>query len=283
MGRLMQLRDRAAGPRLPAGAWALAAALAVLLPAGAFAAAAAEPRPAGPGAGIAGRVSAAGVVQEAVPTGEPAAPATPPAGVTTTLPPPPVVDPPPVPTTRAPRSTTSTSRPAPTPTTLLPLPPIGPAPTTTAPPPANPWSRTVNGVSVRLRMDPPAPVAGQPVTFTVEEVTAPLACCIVHLSFGDGTDRSLFGSTGTTVCDPPATTRSGLKASHTYATPGTYEILLVVLTVPCTVDVVDGQPVPAPITGTDIRACIAVGPGTPTPARCSPFAHFDPQSGRSPG
>lgn len=158
-------------------------------------------------------------------------------------------------------------------TTVFPPPPV-PGPTTTLlpAPRTNSWSRSTNGVTVRMRMEPAAPVAGQPVTFFVDNVSAPLPCCVVHMSFGDGTDMPV----GSSNCENP-TLRAGMVATHTYAAPGAYEILLVVVTFPCRPATGDG-PVQPTITGTDIRACIAVGPGT-APDRCTPVEHFRPSAG----
>ena len=259
---------------------ALVAALVVLLPAGAFAAVALGSDTRGaPGAG--GRVDAAGFVQEAVIGAEPDPAPNTTAGPSTTV----VLPKPTLPTTTLPRGTTPTSRPPAPSTTLLPRPPAGPTTSTTAAPagPTDHWSRTANGVTVRLRMEPALPVAGQPVTFVVEQVSAPTTCCIVHLSFGDGSDTSLLGSTGTAVCDNPTNSHAGLTTRHTFAQSGAYEVLLIVATVPCRLEVVDGRPVPPSITGTEIRACVPVGPGTALPPTCVPFDHFNPQSGLIPG
>ncbi|HVL05297.1 MAG TPA: hypothetical protein VM388_04885 [Acidimicrobiales bacterium] len=255
---------------------ALAAMIAVLLPAGALAAAAID---AEPGAGAGRRVGAAALVQDRVAHEETIAP---PVVVTSTVAPPPTVPVPQVTPTAVPRSTTTSSpRPStPTSITLPPLPPWG-SPTTTAPPvtPTDRWSRTANGVTVTLRMEPARPAAGEPVTFFVDDVSTPQeACCIVHLSLGDKSDGPLIGTSTPPLCDKPGTSRTGLSLTHTYAQPGAYEILLMVVTVPCRAPV-DGPP---PITGTQIRACIAVGPGTAEPPRCAPFNHFDPQSGLVP-
>ncbi|MGI8983762.1 MAG: hypothetical protein ACR2HM_04395 [Acidimicrobiales bacterium] len=227
------------------------------------------------------RVGAAGFVHEAIGGGatldEPAAPVAVTSSTaprpTVPAPPPAAPSPPPpspVPST-VPASTTSPARTGPTTnSTLLPAPGSGATPT-------HRWSKTANGVSVSLRMEPATPVAGQPVTFYVDEVTAPLTCCIVHLSFGDEGEGDLISGTAPS-CAGASTSRTGLSITHTYAKPGPYEISLVVVTVPCQLTVVDGKPVPPPITGTGITACITVGPGAAGAPGCSPYNHFNPQS-----
>lgn len=246
--------------------------IAVLLPAGGVAAATVDPGGPGPAGG---RIGATGFAQEAVAEGGVAAPVT---ATTSTTAPPATVSPRPLPlpSTTVPRSTATTVRPASTtPPTLLPLLP-GVGPTTTVAPVSQPtnWSRSANGVTVRMRMEPAAPVAGRPVRFLVDDVSAPDGCCIVHMSFGDGTATPLTSG----GCESP-NTRTGMVTTHTFAAPGAYEVHLIVATFPCPPPtVVGGQIAPPPITGTDIRACIAVGPGT-VPSRCAPVEHFGPPGG----
>jgi hypothetical protein len=248
----------------------LAALVAVLLPVGAFAAATVSPG--SPVAGGDGRVDAAGFGQETliddVPTTIAAVASTtvPAAGVPMS----------PLPPTTLPRGTATTVRPpAGSVTTTTAVPPPGAVPTTpstTAAPKSqtSAWSRSQNGSFVRMRMEPAMPVAGQPVTFYVDDVTAPDSCCVVHMLFGDGAEASLLGKApaGPNLCEGPTNNRTGLSTTHTFAEPGAYEVRLIVITVPCKATVVQGKPVPA-ITGTDIQACIAVGPGTALPPRCA--------------
>lgn len=242
--------------------------LALLLPAGALAMATVDSG--GRDAG-GGRAGAAGLAQEAITEALPV-----PLVVTSTTGPPPVLLPPPplLPSTTLPTvPLTGAHPPASTAPPSLPPgvgPSVGPTTTVAAVTRTSSWSRNANGVTVRMRMQPAAPVAGQPVTFFIDDVSAPSACCVVHMSFGDGTDVPAIGSGGGPIgCDSPKT-RTGLTASHTFAAPGAYPVALLVVTFQCNpVTAASGEITPPPITGTDIRACIAVGPGT-VPDRCAP-------------
>jgi hypothetical protein len=249
----------------------LAALIAVLVPAGGLAATVVDP-----GSGPDRRVSATGIAREALaedpPAGAPAVQVE--AAVTTTAP---ATTIPPAPTsTVARRSTATTPPPVPGPTTTLatllpglPLPPISPIlpiPPILQPP-ASSWSSSSNGVTARMRMEPAAPVPGQPVRFHVEVVTQG-ACCAMTLSYGDG-----FAAPNAGSCDSPK--RRTETMTHTFAAPGDYELLFVASTFPCNGSVVDGQRIEPTIDGTGITACIGVGRllGPPT---CTPYNHFGP-------
>jgi hypothetical protein len=227
----------------------LVALVAVLLPAGAFGLAALGPGPqVVPGSG---RVGAAGFAQEAL-TDE-----TPVAGVTTTVAPPPTIT-----TTTVPPPPTSLKLPTALPglpaTTVAPqasapppnLPPLPPPPTIKPSPPASKWSKTANGISVRMHIEPATPVAGQPVTFVIDELTAPAACCIIHLSPALGTTVPLATTCG------DAASRAGLSYTHTYPEAGIHAFLLMVLTTSCP----DGTGQAGPMVALDLRGCITVGP-----------------------
>lgn len=252
----------------------IVAMIAVLLPAGALAMATVDSGgrdAAGRDAG-GGRAGAAGLAQEAITEAPPV-----PVVVTSTTSLPPIVLPPQplLPPPTVPRAPVTGARP-PASTAPPSLPPgvgpgLGPTTTVAAVTRTSSWSRNANGVTVRMRMEPAAPVAGQPITFFIDDVSAPYPCCIVHMSFGDGTDMPALGSGGgASGCDSPKT-RTGLTASHTFAAPGAYAIALLVVTYPCNpVTAASGEITPPPITGTEIRACIAVGPGT-VPDHCAPL------------
>lgn len=254
----------------------LMGALAILLPAGAWAAVAVDRDPPAPDR----QVIAAGFLQDGI-AGAEAQPRSPqPAQVTTTAPAPAAA--PSTPATSPNRSgapaavSTSTTTTA---TTLRP----GKATTTTSPtftiPPGLPlgpptstilggssWSQQGDGVSVHMRMVPAKPVAGEPVTFSVD-LTAQDPCCAVALMFGDA--PTSFQNFGGGNCDGP-TSLSGLSVTHTYAAPGAYEALATA-TFPChpTTSVPGGPPVPPAIHGVGIHACIVIGPGDAGAGGCS--------------
>jgi hypothetical protein len=139
-------------------------------------------------------------------------------------------------------------------------------------PSASTWSKTANGITVRMHIEPATPVAGSPVTFVIDEVTAPVTCCIIHL-VPDGTTIPVPGAGGENreigICGSPPATRSGLSHTHTFAEPGVYAVLLMVLTTPCQMPAVGAPAVPPP-NGLDLQACLTVGPVTPVPPRPVP-------------
>ena len=133
----------------------------------------------------------------------------------------------------------------------------------------NSWSSANGQTTARMRMEPAAPVPGQPVRFFVE-IVAPEPCCVMPLSYGDGLAAPSPGG----GCDSPKTRTATL--THTFAAPGDYELRLVALTFPCNGEVVDGQEVvPPTISGTVITACIGVG-RLLGHATCVPYNHFGP-------
>lgn len=260
----------------------LVATIAALLLTGVGAAATIDP----PRPSVNTRVGAAGLGQEGLADAETPTPPAPPAVVVTTIspaPPTPVLAPAAtVPArTAAPTTTEPAPSPAPAPAitlapgiTLPPLPPLLPILPVVDLAPVGSWSNTSNGVSVRMRMDPVTPLAGQPVRFTID-VSAQDPCCVVILSYGDGTARPGFGG----GCDSPHS-RTGLIATHTFASPGDYQLQLVVTTFPCvTQPRAPGEPVVAPpINGAGILACIGVGIRLPVRPSCAPFEHFRPET-----
>lgn len=172
-------------------------------------------------------------------------------------------------TTTAPRRTnmtTATTTAAMSGSTNSTLPALSPPtvpPTTVAPiPRVSSWSADNQGISVRMRMEPSEPVAGQPVTFNVDLAPAD-SCCIVHLAFGDGL--------ATPLGDNASCTHSVVSGSttHTYATAGAYKAVLVVGTFPCPVPSPSsgGPPVPGPLSFATINACVVVGTAG---AACAP-------------
>jgi hypothetical protein len=115
-----------------------------------------------------------------------------------------------------------------------------------------------------MRMEPTAPMAGQPVRFIVD-ISSVQPCCATGLNFGDSQD---FVPVAPGNCSASSNV-TDLPATHTYAQPGVYKVQFLATTLPCYPTVVDGTPVLPPIYGTEITACIAVGPGAVAgPVRC---------------
>lgn len=240
----------------------LVACLAVLIPAGAFAAASVDRGTAGGDR----QVNAAGFAQEGIVAGPAPSRSPEPTMVTTTTPAPP---PPPTTTARitpstvaaVPRATTTTTRPPPTSPTWSVPPGAPPIPYTTIPGGSS-WSNRAGELSVRMHIEPAAPVAGQPVTFVVDEVITQDPCCAVAIRFGDSAVSSnLTGGT----CDSPTSLR-GLRITHTYDAPGAYEAVLTTVTFPC--GPITGDPPHRAIHGVGLHVCIVVGPGDAGAAGC---------------
>lgn len=240
--------------------------IAVVLPAGAFAAASID---GGQPSQVDARVGAAGFAGRQLAADPP--PVTPTVPVTSTASHASTVTVPvlaSVPTSRAPSPalpgrTTTTVPPVsatfPTPPGFPPL----PMPTFPPNPPATRWSKTANGVSVRMHVEPASPMAGQPVTFVIDEVTAPATCCVIHL-VPDGTTIAIAGAGGDNpeigICGSPPVTRTGLTHTHTFTEPGIHAVLLMVLTTSCQMPAVGG-PAGPPANGLlDLQACLMVGP-----------------------
>jgi hypothetical protein len=208
------------------------------------------------------------------------------------------VAPPTVPTTApAPATTTTTRRATTAPTTTKPAPAGGPAspsglpwpdaPKPTGIPnvaPTSSWSDERDGVSARLRLDPPAPVAGQPVRFIVDYSSAE-PCCTVMLHFGDGTED--YQLNNDRVCGTSAPLKPGphrAVATHTYAGPGSYKAnLFVVAGDGCAnpATLANGAP-QLVIHAVAFDACVGVGPGPAAQKGCSPFPPFGPDTLLSP-
>lgn len=140
-------------------------------------------------------------------------------------------------------------------------------------PSASTWSKTANGITVRMHIEPAMPVAGRPVTFVIDEVTAPVTCCIIHL-VREGTTIPLPGAAGenpeTGICGSPPATRSGLSHTHTFAEPGVHAVALIVLVSSCQMPPGGGPAVPPASGFLDVRACLTVGPATAAPTRPVP-------------
>lgn len=166
----------------------------------------------------------------------------------------------------------STTAPSKAPTTT-------PTPTPTAPPrswdtttltpgpsrsiPANSsWQATAAGVSARMRIEPGAPTAGQPVRIHLD-FSGVDACCHVQLHFGD--DSEMFALNMQGMCQgasPPGPGAHSTVVTHTYAQPGAYRAYLTVLDGDMCSDAL------GPFHHVEIHACIAVGPGTAADGGC---------------
>ncbi len=237
--------------------------VAVLLPAGVLAAATVDPRPVTTVAAD-GRVGAAGLGP-----GSPLDEEGPAGAVATAAPAPPTVSV--VPSTTQP-TTSSTKPPTTTTTTAAPKSVATTAVTTLPPghiPPASSWQEKANGVSATVRIEPAAPVAGQPVTFYID-VWGVDACCDVTLDFGDHSDR--FTVNLPRRCEDPSPLRPGALravATHTYAKPGPYLAFFQVMDGDiCKLPLV--PPDPIPLHHVDFEPCIAVGPGNAADLGCAP-------------
>lgn len=177
----------------------------------------------------------------------------------------------PVTTTLVRRATTTTAAPSvtrqpPTPTLPSTPPSSGPTTTVTTVPRTSSWSASQNGIGVRMRMEPTAPQAGEPVTFFVE--LSPIdSCCVGALSFGDETGAPLGFEAR---CRYSQGTVQKAAATHTFATAGAYQVVASAASVPCSVPspagdgslTVRGFPV-----GVTLDACVVIGPAK---ADCTP-------------
>lgn len=146
-------------------------------------------------------------------------------------------------------------------TATLPSTPPSAGPTTavTAVPPTSRWSASQNGIGLRMRMEPAAPLAGDPVTFFLE--LSPIdSCCIGALSFGDETSAPLAFEAR--CKDSPGTVQKAV-ATHTFATAGAYEVVASAATVPCSVPSPTGdgsRPIMGFPVGVTLDACVVIGP-----------------------
>jgi hypothetical protein len=251
---------------------ALVALIAVLLPVGAFAAATVD---AGQPPRVGMRVGAAGFGRELLPDDQPSDAST--VAVTSTVAPTPTVTVTvPAPPAQLPRLPGRTATTAPSVAATFPTPPgFPPLPMPTFPrnSSASTWSKTAKGITVRMHIEPAMPVAGRPVTFVIDEVTAPVTCCIIHLVL-DGTTIPVPGAGGENpengICGSPPARRSGLSHTHTFADPGVYAVGLMVLTTSCQMPAVGGPAVPPTSGLLDLPACLTVGPATALPTRPVP-------------
>lgn len=177
----------------------------------------------------------------------------------------PATDPPPPPVSTTVIRHATTTTPAASvrrePTVAPPSPPPSAAPTTTVTtvPRTSSWSASQNGIGLRMRMEPTAPQAGEPVTFFVE--LSPIdSCCIGALSFGDETGAALALEAR---CKYSHGTVQKVTATHTFASAGAYKVVASAATVPCSVPspagdgslTVMGFPV-----GVTLDACVVIGP-----------------------
>ena len=181
--------------------------------------------------------------------------------------------------TTVPRSTMATLPPG------APLPPVTPVTGIPNVPPSSSWRSEGAGITLQLRIEPAAPVAGQPVRFVIDVSTTD-PCCTVLLDFGDGGNG--FTLNNGRLCETSAPLNPGplrTSTSHTYAAPGAYKASLSVFSGDsCTnPPLAPGAAPPLPFTGSaNITACIGIGPGSAAQQGCSPFPTFGPDSMISP-
>jgi len=169
---------------------------------------------------------------------------------------------PPVPatTTFATRATSTTASPPATrgPATSPAPPSTAPATTSTTVPRTSSWSASQNGIGLRMRMEPAAPQAGEPVTFFVE--LSPIdACCIGGLSFGDETGAPLAFEARCTYS--PGTVQKATTV-HSFLAAGAYKVVASAATVPCSLPAPGGDgaltPTGFPL-GVSLEACVVIG------------------------
>ena len=193
------------------------------------------------------------------------------------------------PTTRPATTTTTARRPG---TTVATLVPGGPAPATTPAtgipnaPPASSWAGDgTGGVRARLRIEPAAPVAGQPVRFVID-ISSPDPCCTILVGFGDGAGGWGLNNGRSCETSPPlAPGPLTVSTSHTYTKAGAYKVILSAFSGDsCQHRILNPEEGPGlPFVGAvNLTACIGVGPGSAAQAGCSPFPEFGPDSIISP-
>jgi hypothetical protein len=176
---------------------------------------------------------------------------------TTTVATPTTTAPPATPTTKPSAAPTTTTRARPTTTTTQPGSSLGPAApgTVTIPYQAgrSSWEAVSNGITMRVRIEPAAPRAGEPVKFLLEASAGPdQTCCGVYLLYGDGGSSSWKMEWPAGSCD---TARPGTVATdytHTYNKDGRWEFSFQAVTGNCGTGNVYGS----------IRTFLQVGPGT---------------------
>jgi hypothetical protein len=146
-------------------------------------------------------------------------------------------------------------------------------------PAATSWEAKGDGVSVRMRIEPASPVAGEPVRIHLE-YTGVHACCIVEFRFGD--DSPFFVANNYTPCGKGGTLSPGTHSTvvtHTYDAPAPYRTQVRLLDGDlCTLPPVPPPGAPLQIGHLEMFACIAVGPGTPLTPGCDPLPTYGPYS-----
>lgn len=161
-------------------------------------------------------------------------------------------------TTRRPPATTTTTSTRPSvPTSAL------PATTVATTPLPSRWSGTNGPLSASVRVEPAAPVAGQPVTFTIT-VAPGVACCLAALvEFGDEGDTQTSPLDHAVLVSQACASHnpaSGARA-HTYAEAGAYRGTVRVVGLECLAEPdVNGVPTGAMFL-VEIPICVGVGPG----------------------
>ena len=171
-------------------------------------------------------------------------------------------------------STTSSTKPSTTTTTTS----VKPAATTTLPTmpagnirPASSWQGSAPGVSVKMRIEPAAPTAGQPVRIDLD-VSGVDACCYVFLEFGDNSAR--FAMNNEWACQGVSPLTPGPHSTvvtHTYAEPGAYLAYVQVMDGDlCTLPPIPPTDGPVPLHHVGMHACVAVGPRAATEG-CAPL------------
>lgn len=183
------------------------------------------------------------------------------------------------PATKAPTPTKPPATAATTPTLpagapLPNLPPPGSVPNIA---PASSWQVEHAGMRARMWMEPAAPVAGQPVRFTIEYSSAE-PCCAVMVDFGDSSGG--FWINGPRSCDQPSTATAGSHravTTHTFAKAGVYRGMITLARETC-LPSPGTSPAPPPMVQPDAVSqmiCITLGPGTAGQG-CSLFPPFPP-------
>ena len=131
------------------------------------------------------------------------------------------------------------------------------------------WEATAEGASARMRIEPAAPTAGQPVRIHLD-FSGVNACCYIQLHFGDDSEK--FALNAHWMCEgvsPLAPGAHSTVVTHTYAQPGAYRAYLTVLDGDlCTLPPVPPSEGPSPLHHVEIHACVAVGPGPAADGGC---------------
>lgn len=97
------------------------------------------------------------------------------------------------------------------------------------------WEGVSNGVTLRVRIDTPAPRVGDPVRFSVEAETPDHACCGLYLLYGDGgsSDGQMVWSGG---CANAVPGKATAEYTHVYNRAGRWEFSFQAATGRCGVD-----------------------------------------------